>query len=79
MKMVRKSLKCKLFYNTFLEEPLTKHLKPSVKFYDSELVTFDKRGRCTLTVVEYDVVLQEVKPTAKNVSPKKLINWETIS
>lgn len=60
------------------DEPANKKFKGHSKLYGSELVIFDKHGRCLLTEGEYVLALEEIIQTPKQTSPKKLINWETI-
>jgi polycomb protein SUZ12 len=62
-------------------EPLSKRPKLSSKLYGSELMIFDKQGRCQLTEGDYELNVQEISTQSLNKynSPKKMSSWEHIS
>lgn len=60
------------------DPPPAKRMKTSSILYGAELVIFDKQGRCLLTEGDYVLALEEIMQTPKNMSSKKLANWETI-
>lgn len=54
--------------------------KQENQIFSSELMIFDKLGRCLLTEGEYQLTLQELVPKQNsNCSPKKYSSWENLS
>ncbi|XP_058458793.1 polycomb protein suz12-B isoform X2 [Malaya genurostris] len=66
------------------EEPAAKRQKISgtTKLFGTELIIFDKYGRCLLKEGDYELTVQEILPQQQQLqkynSPKKNSTWETI-
>ncbi|XP_055529889.1 polycomb protein suz12 isoform X2 [Wyeomyia smithii] len=66
------------------DEPAAKRQKISgvTKLYSTELIIFDKYGRCLLKDGDYELTVQEILPHQQQLqkynSPKKNSTWETI-
>ncbi|XP_058833313.1 polycomb protein suz12-B isoform X2 [Topomyia yanbarensis] len=66
------------------EEPAAKRQKISgtTRLYGTELIIFDKYGRCLLKEGDYELTVQEILPHQQQLqkynSPKKNSTWETI-
>lgn len=67
------------------EEPSAKRQKMSggsTKLFGTELIIYDKYGRCLLKEGEYELTVQEILPHQQQLqkynSPKKNSTWETI-
>lgn len=75
-------LRVETFHNNIISsdnnELQTKRVKTSSTLYGSELVIFDKHGKCLLTDGDYILALEDNIQTTKNMSQKKVANWETI-
>lgn len=58
------------------EELTYKKFKANTKLYASELIIFDKNGRCVLTEGEYALCLDEIHNIRQ--PPSKVARWETL-
>lgn len=78
-----------VYFSCVPSEPAQKKRKSSVgsiksngeeiKLYGSDLIVYDKHGRCLLSDGEYELSLQEVKANSYRSSPKKHSSWESVA